>query len=425
MKGVLPIVIALTIVFMLTLATLYYTTTMVSYTAEISMQPAMGSEWNIIREEILSILLTSLRRASQQALQKYIDTFLQEYRDLGFYEDPSRVITRTYWWRINSYIYYKYSYFSSTVLTDPYNPDYEKLNEKNLYGFNLSYTDYIDALRKASSDASVVLTNAVATGVSNWEKYRESLGYGIEVINLTAYMTTTLESNSINGSIGIGKTGASIVVDVYSPWSGYKRFNETVEVVIEVVFKRAISGDKEYIFPLNIKAYVNMGGYITSYILDPGSLNITIYSNTLHRMSKLKYYPGNPDYTTLKPIAGYYHGEGINLLYYSLDTVKNLYVFVRDSAIYNMSLSDPYIDWYCWAWVFQVPYSEDEPDIELPRHTMTIFWGALAIANIDGIYAIAPIKIVFGYRYMTDVPGYCWVYQDEIVGDENMINWTD
>ncbi|RLG80876.1 MAG: hypothetical protein DRO13_02620 [Thermoprotei archaeon] len=423
MKGVIPIVMAMTIVFMLVIATIYYTTMIVTYRAEIALEPVSAAEWSNLGEEIYSILLTSIRESSPYALERFLETFTSYYGDDGFQEEPDRVILREVREKgskeVNNYTYYRYSYFSSTVLND--------LDSLNLEGFSTSLADYLDALGKASADASRELRARVSQSITRWKRYREELGYQVTIANLTAYFVVDLETDPVNGSTGYGRIVVSAVVDVYSPWSGYRSFNETVEIIFRVMFKEAVDGGEEVVFPLVIEAYVRMGESTTSYILDPSTITVTLYSNTFHRMSNAKYTPGQPDRAVLTPVGGYYYGNGTNLLYYALEMARDRYLFVRDSIVYNMSLSDPDFDLekgICWAKEFRVPHDEEDTKTKLPRHTMTIFWGGLVTANIDGIYVAAPLSVVYGYRYMTDASGYCWVYEDRIVGDVGMIQWS-
>jgi len=418
MKSVIPLIIALVLIAMITLATIYYTTTIVVYHADINLNPSYNSEWVILTEEIRSVLLTTIRRTSVYAYNAFIQTFQKEYGDAGFSEDPSRVITRRYGSRVNNYVYYKYSYFSSTsIYVNTRNPS--DLLKLYLKGYNMSRADYLDAIHKASVDASNILQQYSRNSINEWISLRRGMGYRIQLINLTAYYITDLSSNQVNGSIGLNRIGLNVVLDVYSPWSGYKRFNETVEVSIEVLFKKADSGDTSYILPILAKAYVVIGGERVSYIIDLKNVSVVLYGRMFHRMSELIYTPGSLEKIYLNPLTGYYHGYGETLMYYEVKARRNLVAFIFYSMIYNMSLSDPIYDD-----AFPPPISEDNTRNTVPRHTMTFFIGGLVHGNIDGIYVVAPLQVVYAYLWDTQPQGYNWKFDDQVVGDPELVRWS-
>jgi len=419
MKSILPLIIAFVLVAMLSVATLYYITSVVTYNADISMNRTHRAEWRVLEEEVRSILLTILRKNSHYALQKFEETFLNNYEDDGFYEEPSKVIIRKVVIRrgrrryllLNMYIYYRYSKYSSTIYYCYLNGNIDDLYELNLQGYNMSRNDYLDAINKASTDATSLLSEYSYTTIMRWINMREKLGYKIYLINMTAYFNVSLESNPVNGSVGISREGINVVLDVYSPWSGYKRINET--------FKEAVEGDTQIYLPIKALAYIVIGGEKVSYILDPQNISVVLYSKMFHRMSELEYIYGTLDKIILNEVGGYYLGKGETILYFGIQARRNIIAYILNSIIYNMSLSDPDYDD-----TFQVPCSEDDPNTYIPRHTMTFFIGGLIYANIDGIYVVTPLQIVYSYLFDTQPQNYDWSYSDYIVGDIGQVNWT-
>jgi len=425
MKGLMPLIIALILIAMITLATIHYTTTMVTYNASIAQSTTGNIEWVALQDELRSMMLTTLRKASQSATLKFIEVFLKEYGDDGFIEDPNRVITRTYrsgsTTITRSYIYYKYSYFSSTTIyANTRNPS--DLYKLYLKGYNMSRSDFIDALTKASREASKILMNTSQTMINNWVNIRVQYGYRLHVVNHTAYYITTLSSNPNDGSIGVSRIGLNLVLDVYSPWSGYKRFNETIEVYLEVRFKQGIKGDTCYYIPLLFKAYVYIGGERTSYILDPDNIVVKLYSKMFHRWGETVYTPratpNGLDMVILGNIAGYYYGDGYTQVYYSFNLRRNRYAFIAYSLIYNTSLSDPSYDDE-----FKPPLSEDVLNTVVDRHTMTFFIGGLITTSIDNIYIATPLQLVFSYLYDTNPPPYDWLVEQLFYGDPGQVRY--
>ncbi len=420
MKSIIPLIIALVLVLMLVLATIYFTTMIVTYNANISSGPKSTSEWWIFEEEIKSVLLTSLMEGSQKAAEAFNQTFKTLYTDQGFSEDPNRVIVREsrYGWDTNSYIYYKYSRYSSTTIYCQTN-DPDDLYKKNLEGYNMSRTQFIDAIHKASTTASAVLSDTVWATLQRWVEERSTLGYRIQIIDVLAYYYVDLQSNPTNGSIGINRVGVHAVIDVYSPWSGYKRFSERVEAEIRTVFKEGVEGDTEIYIPIKTTAYLTIGNNRIAYMLDPSNITIILYSKMFHRMSETVYTPGQLDMVKLKDVAGYYHGNGETTLYYAAEMKRNVIALILNSMIYNMSLSDPDADDS-----YRVPCSEDDPNTYIVRHTMTFFIGGLLYATIDGIYMTTPIQIVYTYMFDTAPTNYDWVFDDHIVGDPGQVTFT-
>ncbi|MCD6300749.1 MAG: hypothetical protein J7L82_01605, partial [Staphylothermus sp.] len=429
MKSVLPLIIAFVLIGMLSIATLYYVTGVITYNTNIYMNQAYGTEWRALEEEVRSILLTILRKYSYYAVQQFNTTFMNNYEDEGFQEnpDPESRVTRKVMVRtdhkkttiINEYVKYNYGDFSSTYTYCYVTHDPNSLYELNLEGYSASRNDYLDAIYRASIDASTVLTEYTYTVMNRWIDIREDLGYRIYIIDINSYFNTTLASNPYNGSIGTTRMGTNVVLDVYSPWSGYKRVNETVEILFKVIFKEGFRNDTSFYLPIRVYAYISIGNENISYIIDPDNVTTILYSKMFHRMSELEYIPGNLDKIVLDKIKEYYSGEGETIIYYTFNTRTNIPEYVFNSIIYNMSLSDPTYDDE-----FRIPCSEKDYQ-KLPkriqefppRHTMTFFIGGLVYANIDGIYVVTPLQIVYSYLFDTQPQNYDWSYSDYIVGD--------
>ncbi|WP_440059717.1 hypothetical protein ACSU1N_00740 [Thermogladius sp. 4427co] len=427
MKAEMPIVIALALVLSLVIATIYYSTSTLNYISTPSSE--LQEAWRSIEDSIDTLLLSTLASSSNQSGNLFATAFWGRYQEymtipppkypfivrkaspLGWKYDPEEydICPRTMTWTI----VYNYDDYKCFGLCQ-YN--------YSSTGFSQSYTSYVNALNSSAQTVSNYLGNTLYDSISNWASIMRSQGYTIYPAGVEAYYGISIWSDPSTGaSYTIVKLRLNATVDVYNPYLGYKRITRWVEIGYNATFSQGYWKYDGIYLQVNITAYTVFNNVRSSYIIDPRTATLTVYSGSLFLLNFTVTNKGN---ITMKPVAYYYYGNGTTTLVFKI----------------------PIQDRYQWPWLQEVvawsnlvlssatcddsyppPYSLSNPDpgnkdLDALRRSVTVafLWATLLNVEIYGFNLTGGLKIVFKYYANTNPPIGDWVdsIPFDLFGDE-------
>lgn len=407
MKSFVPIAAALIIFAALVASTILYMTALMTLTGELYTYPA--EEREVIQEELNGILLTAMRTSSYEANRTFFEVFLKEYNE-NFVNGIN--VTRTYrWYKITVWLY-NYNDYNKRC-DDPnlacvFSESYDTYN---LRGFNSSRDSFLLALDKAASSASVIYRATLFNLTNNWMETRRSLGYLIDLVEYNVEYNVRAWHVRANGSYALSNLTAYVIVDVYSPWSGYFRVKSNISIIVTAYFYRGFRGYNEGFFaPINITARIYVNGVENNYIVDPGGVSFRLFSRSLSRIDSLETVPVNDTrMILLRNHAMFYMGNGVTQVIFlaPFKSGKNIWTTTIE-VIRGLSLSDASYDDE-----FPPPESATPNYISnrvIYGHVLAYFWGGLMNVNVDGVLMNLGIITAFKYDYYTNPPyPYDWI----------------
>jgi hypothetical protein len=423
MKAEMPIVIALALVLSLIIATIYYTTSTLTYiSASTGMEERM---WSTLGDEVDSIILATLSRLGNQSSTLFYTTFWSNYKEA--FNFSTRPLVR---------------WFQPGVVIDPsencpdymvwdivYNYDDYKcfgLCESNYssFGFNKSLSSFLNAVNLSSQMVANNLSSNLYNALLNWANIMSRLGYvvysnGIGV-NVT-YNTVITSDGTTGASYSWASLHIDLFVDVYNPYLGYKRLTRFIEIGFNATFQQGYWKYDGLYLPVYVSAYVNLNGVVSNYIVNPSTTTLTVYSGSLRLLNFTSTSNGN---ITLQPVASYYYGNGTTYLVYRIPINQSYqWPWLQEVVVWsNLVLSSAYCDDS-----YPPPYNLTKPDpknayLDMLRRRVTVayLWAGLLNVDINGFNLTNGLKIVFKYYANTIPPGWDWVdsVPFDLYGDE-------
>ncbi len=429
MKGEMPVVVALALVLSLILATIYYSTSTLNYVSIPS-----GSEqaaWSVVGDEIDSIILATLARLSGNASSLFASTFWGNYTEYFSYQ--SSLV------RFNSRARYE-SYYdpaSDRILRCPTSMRWDVVYNYDDYvcyglcqsnytsrGFNQSFTRFYNAVNLSAQSVSALLASSLYTTVRNWAGLMNNLGYTVYpsgIIVNASYAATIASDSTTGSSYSRVALRVNVTVDVYNPYLGYKRITRWLEIGYTAVFQQGYWKYDGLYIPVYVTAYVNFNGAPSSYIVNPNSTRLTVYSGSLALMYFAQTSRGN---ITMSPVAAYYYGNGTTYLVFRIPISPSYYwPWLQEVAVWRyLVLSSAYCDDS-----YPPPYSLSLPDPQKPaldmlrrKVTVAFLWAGLLGVEIYGFNLLTGLKLVFKYYANTIPPSGDWVdsVPFDLFGDE-------
>jgi len=418
MKAEMPIVIALALVLSLIIATIYYTTSTLTY-----ISASAGSEqrmWSMLGDELDSIILATLSRFGNQSSTLFYSTFWSNYKE-AFYNLPPLLrrnplayregCNRTMTWSI-VYNYDDYKCFGlwESNYTSP--------------GFNKSLSSFLNAVNLSSQNVANNLSSSLYNALLNWANIMSRLGYVVysNGIGVNVTYTTLITSDAATGaSYSRASLHIDVFVDVYNPYLGYKRITRFIEIGFNATFQQGYWKYDGLYLPVYVSAYVNLNGVVSNYIVNPSTTTLTIYSGSLRLLNFTSTSNGN---VTLQPVASYYYGNGTTYLVYRIPINQSYqWPWRQEEVVWsNLILSSAYCDdSYPPPYNLSNPDPED-PDLDMARRAVTVayLWAGLLNVDINGFNLTNGLKIVFKYYANTMPPSWDWVdsVPFDLYGDE-------
>ncbi|MEM4625123.1 MAG: hypothetical protein QXR24_07025, partial [Thermosphaera sp.] len=333
MKAQLPIIIALVLVASLTVTTIIYTTSSITYTSLTVMERESGGEWEYISEQIDSILLTALSAASSGSSRNFSEVYWRLYQDSvkeydwwtrtcmtedgcpGVQNDQN--CTATLW------ILYNYDDFRCVGKCD---------TNYSSPGFNWSMGNYTFALQQAAYSYFYNARLITRSILEKWGDMMANYGYVIYTSKVGGYYTIKISSyGNYSESISILRLNATL--DIYSSWAGYRRIVRYVEIGYSTRFYTGFWSDDGIYLPVYVNVYIDSNGVKTYYIIHPNSTRLTLYSVMLKRLYFLQTDQGN---ITMQPIVSYYYGNGTTLLIFKIPS-NDRNMWNQEGVVWNVT----------------------------------------------------------------------------------------
>ncbi len=336
MRGQLPIVIALTLLLAILIATLYYVTA----NTTVINQNYYGytlKEWVLINEELDTLLFLALKQGSKPASQVFNRTFWSTYREV--YES-----------------YYDGDYY---------------------YDFDSSLSNFVNSLAIASKRATWILGNKSISIIENWVEWKKQTGYIVKLALFDSYYNVTIGMvDSTSKTYGLGRVGLKMVIDIVNPIGEYRRFIKSIEAGyrMELLIGHPY-GDAIHI-PIFINTYIVLNGVKYYYMVPREHLRLTMISNIFTRLPSLAQYT-NGNITTISPIATFYYGNGTSMSMYKQE-YTNLWEFANDIIDNLVYPTGSYWPVY---------------------HDGVFLWASISSIQIDEITVFSALKIVFKYHH--------------------------
>ena len=274
MKGQLPIVIAFILLSALLIATLYY----ISSITAVSGIPTSGytsMDWVRVSEELDNLVYLCLRIGSQKADEKFTEV---------------------------------YDALAQSALND------------FLYG-TISYTEYLNRLNNAVSQAAVEADNAMEEAVNwiigNWSILKYKTGYVVEIQDLRADYVV---------DYGFGYSEVYMKARIISPIGEYRVFTKQLKLyyalnlTLYVTWPISISSYMEF----RAMTYIEKDGIKLYYLIPKDRIGSIMVS--------ILYYLSEGEITSEKdPVGVYYYGRGItNMLFeiVGLEVIEDLFNYL-------------------------------------------------------------------------------------------------
>ncbi|MEM4538468.1 MAG: hypothetical protein QXP68_07010 [Thermosphaera sp.] len=398
MRAQLPIIIALVLVASLTITTIIYTTSTITFTSLTVLEKGGSGEWAYIAEQLDSILLTALSVASTDSAASFSNTYWRLYRDsvveYGWWTRVCRIVdgcpgvrqgqlcNATLW------ILYNYDDFSCIGKCDA---------NYTSPGFNWAMGNYTFALQQAAYSYFRNARLIAQAVLENWRDMMANYGYVIYASNVGGYYTINVSSHrEYSESISILRLNATL--DIYSSWAGYRRMIRYVEIGYSTRFYTGFWSDDGIYLPVYVSAYIDANGVKTYYIINPNSTELTLYSVMLKRLYFLQTNQGN---ITMRPVVSYYYGNGTTLLIFRIPSNTKNMTHQRE-VVWNVTVlshieSDD---------TFAPPLTTRDPCSKLPRVTVAFLWAGVLSTKIEGIDVYNGVKIVFKHYVNTENTDY-------------------
>jgi len=420
MKAEMPIVIALALVLSLIIATIYYTTSTLTYiSASAGLEQRM---WSMLGDELDSIILATLSRLGNRSSTLFYTTFWSNYKEaFNFSNQPlvrrntkasSEGCPRTMIWSIvYNYDDYKCFGLCESSYSSP--------------GFNKSLSSFLNAVNLSSQNVANNLSSSLYNALLNWANIMSRLGYVVysNGIGVNVTYTTLITSDPATGaSYSRASLHIDVFVDVYNPYLGYKRITRFIEIGFNATFQQGYWKYDGLYLPVYVSAYVNLNGVVSNYIVNPSTTTLTVYSGSLRLLNFTITNKGN---ITLQPVASYYYGNGTTYLVYRIPINQSYQWPWRQEVVVwsNLVLSSAYCDDS-----YPPPYSLSQPDpprnsendTARRRVTVAYLWAGLLNVGIMGFNLTNGLKMVFKYYANTIPPSGDWVdsVPFDLYGDE-------
>ncbi|MEL9909197.1 MAG: hypothetical protein QXP97_06035 [Desulfurococcus sp.] len=422
MRSQIPIIIAVILLLALAVSTIYYTTSMLTYTSVVRFEREDVSQWSYIEEQITSIILSSLASASVNASQGFKSHYWSSYKDsvveTGSWQRTCVLInnencatcgklTNNKKYCTASWISYNYDDFRCPGLCG---------SNYTSAGINWALANYTNILMDSAQVYAGLLGQIVSNYLDNWARIMNKYGLSIyaKSINVSYNITVTSKPGDYNTSCSTSqsKLRVSVSLDAYSIYAGYRRINNYVEIAYNSTFCMGLWSNDGMILPVYLTAYVDLNGQKGVYIIDPDKTSLTIYSVMLKRLSFLNTNNGN---ITLKPYASYYINNGTVLLYFKIPA-KITDFWKQEEIIWNTTvLSCVYCDD-----TFPPPFTtkDDKCTQKLTKVTVAFLLAGLVETNINGLTVFNGLKIILKHYANTEYNDWLDSIPFDLYGDE-------
>lgn len=421
MRSQIPIVIAAILLLALAVSTIYYTTSMLTYTSVVRFEQEDTSQWSYIEDQITSIILSSLASAGVNASQGFKSNYWSSYKDsvveTGPWQRTCNLINKENCAACGtpsgrnsctaSWISYNYDDFRCPGLCG---------NNYTSGGINWALANYTDTLMNSAQVYAGLLRQIVSAHLDNWARTMNRNGLSIytKSINVSYNITVTSKPGDYNTSCSISqsKLRISVSLDAYSIYAGYRRIDRYVEIAYNATFCMGLWSNDGMILPVYLTAYVDLNGQKGVYIIGPDKTSLTIYSVMLKRLYFLNTINGN---ITLKPYASYYINNGTVLLYFKIPA-KITDFWKQEEIIWNTTvLSCAYCDD-----TFPPPFTTKDNKCKqsLTKVTVAFLLAGLIETNINGLTVFNGLKIILKHYANTAYNDWLDSIPFDLYGDE-------
>jgi len=349
-RAQIPIIIAAVLLLALTVTTIYYTTSTLTYTGVVKYENTESVTWEDLSNQLLSILISSLAAANTNASNKFTNTYWNR-GSLDAVRESSSTITRTCvladdesrnscsscggsygviwiceWWGC-------YPLVTCTIALNSYNyDDFVCIGlcnaNYNLSGVSQARYNWISALNYSTFSYTSALREAISSSIGNWSSIISSYGFTVyntgnnPNINYTINVSSSPGDYASSCSTSTAKLRISLSLDVFSVTMGYRRVNYYIEAGYNTTFCMGLWLNDGILLPVYVSAYLDLNGDRSTYIVSPEQVMLILNSTVLKRLRFLNTSDGN---VALKPYASYYMSNGTVLLYFKIP-VTNDYI---------------------------------------------------------------------------------------------------
>lgn len=404
MKAGIPIIIASIIFAALIITTVFYVTAYQTFMYKVT--PVSTGEYNQLREELASIIISALRTSSSQAYQTFTSTLWQNYQELWKEGERVRRLSGRYSIEVQIYNYANYSRDCGSDPNCVWSTDYSTYN---LQGFNASRESYLMAVGKASSEASGVYRFTLIQLLDRWRDTRRQQGYLVDIVDYDAKLNISMRHVRAIGSFTTVNLTAYASAEVLSPISGFYKVNSSITLLINASY---VVGWRDYnasYLPFNISAKVIINNVARDYLIDPASTTLILNTSAFTRMTPSLAGVEN---RAIKPdlVSMYYLGGSLTQVVFiaKLNTTagKNVWTLILE-IINGLSLSSGQYDDELPPPADAFPPSTIKGTVY--RHVLVFFVAGLLKTNVEGVEIPVPTMLAFKYFFDTKPSGYDWV----------------
>jgi len=435
-RAQIPIIIAAVLLLALTVTTIYYTTSTLTYTGVVKYESTESVTWGSLSDQVLSILISSLAAANTNASNRFTNTYWSR-GSLDAVQESS--VSRQ---RICPY--------KSTLDGRPPGPcsscggSYDSKQKTctidlNLYNYddfvciglcNANYTsrgiswaigNWTSALNDSTVSYTSALREAISSSISKWSSIISS--YGFTVYNRDVNISYTINVSSSPGgyasscSTSTAKLRVSLSLDVFSVTMGYRRVNYYIEAGYNATFCMGLWLYDGILLPVYVSAYLDLNGDRSTYIVSPEQVMLVLNSTVLKRLSFLNTSNGN---VALKPYASYYMSNGTVLLYFKIPA-KDTNTWNQEVVVWrDLVLSCAYCDD-----TFQPLTSINTIDTRrnpcgdtTPSVTLAYLIPGIIRVNINGLDVFNGVKIILKHYVNTNYGDWLDSIPFDFYGDE-------
>lgn len=432
MRAQIPIIIAAVMLLALTVTTIYYTTSTLTYTGVVKYESTESVTWGSLSDQVLSILISSLAAASTNASNRFTNTYwsrgsLDAVQDLS----PIPRTCNLAGGESSGSCYscggsYNRRRNTCTITLNPYNYDdfvCIGLCNANYVSRGISWAmgNWTSALNDATVSYTSALGEAISSSISKWSSIISS--YGFTVYNRDINISYTINVSSSPGgyasscSTSTAKLRVSLSLDVFSVTMGYRRVNYYIEAGYNATFCMGLWLYDGILLPVYVSAYLDLNGDRSTYIASPEQVMLVLNSTVLKRLSFLDTSNGN---VALKPYASYYMSNGTVLLYFKIPA-KDTNTWNQEVVVWrDLVLSCAYCDdtFRPLTSINTIDTRRNPCGTTTPSVTLAYLIPGIVMVNINGLDVFNGVKIILKHYVNTSYGDWLDSIPFDFYGDE-------
>ncbi len=332
-RGQLPIIIAFVLVLAIIVSTTYYVSTIPVH-IKTNFYGKSYSKWSILSSELNSLLQLMLSYASQKAHSYLYDYIVDHYSEsiqytpykIRVYNDPLE---------FDYYLpFYWLDFYGYINFTTGYNIVYDLQATKNTFWSLLS----------TASDEATRVFNATAYNIlKNWIKWIEKAGYTVQIIRFNSKYGSYLTASGITMK-GVGEASISFTIKITDISGDYMVYNKSITAYFTISFKRGYTEGEGWILPVIIQSYIIINQERYYYMVPPSQLSLYMSSFIFRTLPSFYKIYGASKWITIKPLAVFYRGQGIENVTYIIkyvsymDYIDDIVRYLAMTRIYNITV---------------------------------------------------------------------------------------